>query len=348
LCKYETDRKRDFDRHNISTKHVKNEFNQSGCSDEKKPKKKCIMNIDKDVKKDNCSDKSDTQSSDSEETKSRYINLIKNIKNIDDGKHLMATIVTELESTIKQLKNENDTLKMTSDKMLNIIDKMSHTPIELQSNKIINNTTAETIINNNNSLIANTINVQHYINENYTNVKPIMILKPSKITKMLNDDIKDKKSIKDRTIEDYLIYYESKYALHVHLSDIIVKEYRKDNPHDQQIWSTNVKTLTFIIRKILNDSGVWSKDAHGVDVTSKIIKPFLNEIQNILIKYVKNTNYILDTEEIDKQYNNVGLANRIITNINNKKLHKQILKTIAEKFQLRFDKEIEINDKDKI
>lgn len=332
LCNYASNRRRDFDRHMMSTKHIKNEFNKANTSNKKTnnlnlPLNNLSTNEIKSAEYDN---------------KLSYIELIKNIKNVDEGKCLMTSIVVELENTIKQLKTENDTLKLTSNKMLNIIDKMSEAPIKLNSNKIINNTTAETIVNNNNSLISNTINVQHYVNENYTNVKPIMILKPSKITKMLNDDIKNKKSIKDRTIEDYLMYYESKYSLHVHLSDIIVKEYRKDDPHDQQIWSTNIKSLTFIIRKILNDSGVWAKDARGVDVTSKIIKPFLNEIQNILIKFVKNANNnILSTEETEKYYKNVELANRIITNINNKKLHKQILKTIAEKFQLRFNKETE-------
>lgn len=340
LCEYETDRKRDLDRHNVSAKHVRNEFNQIAESNDKtKLKEDCLKEKQprkiKQIK--NISDSENSKEKHDDFNESKHISLIKNITNINECKQIMTAIVTELENTIKQLKTENETLKLTSDKMLNIIDKMTNSNGELHSNLMINNTKADTIINN------SVINVQNYVNDNYTDVKPIMVLRPSKITKMLKNDIKYKNSVKDRTIEDYLIYYESKYALHIHLSDIIVKEYRKDNPHDQQIWSTNIKTLTFIIRKILNDSGVWSKDVHGVDVTSKIIRPFLNEIQNILIKYVKNTNDILDTEEeleeVEQQYNNIELANRIISNINNKKLHKQILKTIAEKFQLRFDEE---------
>jgi hypothetical protein len=94
--------------------------------------------------------------------------------------------------------------------------------------------------------------------------------------------------------------------------------------------------LTFIVRQILNKENVWLKDMNGVCITKHIIDPILKEIKKMLQKYIKlcENHDGKSFEKIEKEQTNGMRAIEIIKEINEKELHKQILKYIAPHFQL--------------
>ena len=53
----------------------------------------------------------------------------------------------------------------------------------------------------------------------------------------------------DRSIQEIIIHYFEKRKLHQLLGDLIVKEYKKENPKNQFVWSSDVSEHYFLLRK---------------------------------------------------------------------------------------------------
>lgn len=192
--------------------------------------------------------------------------------------------------------------------------------------------------NNSNNLIHNTLNnnqkivVFNYVNQNFNDVEPIKMLEKKDI-----DDMLVIKHDTTYTLVDFLIYNQNNHNLNEFLGDIILTAYKKEDPEEQQIWTSSVLKLTFIARQILNKEKVWLKDMNGVSIIKHIIDPILKEIKKILQKYIKNIEKekkCESFEEIEKSQNIGIIALDIIKEINDKELHKKILKYIALHFQL--------------
>jgi hypothetical protein len=193
-------------------------------------------------------------------------------------------------------------------------------------NNTLNNTNNINELNNNQKIM-----VFNYVSQHFQEAEPIKMLEKQDICKMLviPNDTK-------HTLEDFIIYNQRNNNLNGFLGDIIISAYKKEDPKKQQIWSSNVMKLTFIVRQILNKENVWLKDMNGVCITRHIIDPILKEIKKMLQKYVKLCEKIGNKsfEEFEKLQTNGMVAVDIIKEINDKELHKKILKYIAPHFQL--------------
>ncbi len=153
-------------------------------------------------------------------------------------------------------------------------------------------------------------------------------------------------------IEDDFIFYHDKKILHQFLGDIIVKEYKKNNPFVQSFWSTDTTRLTFVIKKIFEDesNSKWIIDKNGTNLNTFIITPLVQKVKKILQSYIKIchkkcTEIATDPlTRIDESItNNMLKANEIIQNINTKQISSEILKYISPYFNLDVSK-IDKND----
>jgi len=180
-----------------------------------------------------------------------------------------------------------------------------------------------------------TINIVAYVNDNFPNTKPISMLTNIEARKVLKFD-----ETCGHSLEEMIVFQHSKFLLDQFIGDFIVNEYKKNDPTKQQIWSSNVQKLTFIVRQVLNKTDkVWLKDFNGVCVIKHIIDPILEEVKKLLLEHIKHCNEMIEDpntniEEFDKIYNNVQHILKIIYEINQKELHNKILKYIAPHFQL--------------
>jgi hypothetical protein len=191
----------------------------------------------------------------------------------------------------------------------------------------------------NNNISNNKTIVFNYVNQEYQNAQPIKMLRINEICELL------KLEHPKYTIADFIIFHYKKYELAAFLGDIIIKAYKKEDPEEQQIWISSVMHLTFIVRQILNKKPQWEKDMNGVVIVKNIINPILKKVLTILQDYTKmvkeksndNTMQIHEIEELEE---NGMVAVNITIDINNKTLHKQILKHIAPEFQLNCETEL--------
>jgi hypothetical protein len=211
-------------------------------------------------------------------------------------------------------------------------EQLQNQPITTNSHNLTTNShnvVGNNVQNNNQKVI----NVYQYVNSNYNDAQPIKMLEKQDVDKLLIVD----KNIK-HSIEDLLIFNQTKYKLDSFLGEIIINAYKKEDPEEQQIWTSNVIKLTFIVRQILNKTDkTWLTDKKGVCLTKHIIEPLLKEIKKLLQKYVKaleEHQELKSLEEIEKSQNKGTFAVKIIYDINDKSLHKKILRYIAPHFQL--------------
>jgi hypothetical protein len=236
--------------------------------------------------------------------------------------------IAMLISQIAQLQKKVEQLESEKNMCANNLTNSSNTQLTNSNNTFAKNIAENVVETNNNQKI---INVFQYISQNFNDTEPIKMLESKEAKKMLiiKEDTK-------YTMADFIVFYYTKYELDRFLGDIIIGAYKKEDPKDQQIWSSNIVKLTFIVRQILNKENVWLKDINGVCITRHIIDPFLKEIKKLLQQYVKDcsVHYGKTYEQIEKDQNNGTFAIKIIQEINEKELHKKILKYIAPHFQL--------------
>lgn len=233
---------------------------------------------------------------------------------------LMSEKIQLLESNSQSI-IETPTLKYSNNKSIYSNNAM----ITTNSNNTINNT-------NNNQKI---INVYNYVTKNYTNAEPIKMLNKQDVTKLLT--IEDKNT--EHSIEDFIIFNQSKRSLNQFIGDFIIKEYKKEDPNEQQIWATDVSRLSFLVRQVLNKTDkTWLKDMKGTCLGKHIITPIFKEIKKMMqdhIKKLDSVNYDeLSISELEKLETNGALALKIIYDINQKNLHPKVLSHIVSSFQL--------------
>ena len=149
---------------------------------------------------------------------------------------------------------------------------------------------------------------------------------------------KQVKQIKDCSDDDLISEIFSAHnnkTLGKYIGDIIVKIYKKEDPTEQSLWNTDVNRLTYLIKKyIYDEESKWIIDKRGVDIDKNIINPILDDVRIMAIKYQADTN--LD-DDIDNE--KVLLINtifvKLLSDIDNKKVHKDVLKYISSHFYLK-------------
>lgn len=169
----------------------------------------------------------------------------------------------------------------------------------------------------------------------------------------------------DNELIDLLLFYSRKGTLSHYIGDFVIKFYKKNDPNDQSLWTTDIARLTFIVKQLLKNKTDWRYDKKGIKVCNIIVNPLLINIKTILKKYNNDINDMisgktsgyfsededgyesegdykrhkknhreLDNNDKLKLVNNQKTATQIITEIDNKILAKDILKYISPHLSL--------------
>jgi hypothetical protein len=239
-----------------------------------------------------------------------------------------------------------------SDSELEII-KEKNIQLEQQNMKLIEITKNTTEIAKTNSNIAKkSMNTLSYALNNFTDAPPIGLLEDDKFKKMTKYLIYDDKGNKktNKPIEEIIIFHYKQNTLVKVLGDLIVNEYKKDDPKAQSTWSSDVSRLTFIVKDIVGKTkkSKWISDKKGVHVTQTIITPMMKIIKHKLTAYVnksaKMVNKLTDQseneEDIKDLLSKMHDANLAILAIKLGKIDGEILKYIAPHFNLNIENEL--------
>lgn len=143
-----------------------------------------------------------------------------------------------------------------------------------------------------------------------------------------------------------LIYCNKKNILNSYLGDIIIKYYKKEDPKDQSLWSTDSSRLKYIIKELLaSKKSNWSEDNKGLKINRYIIEPllqYIHEYINEQIDILHEALYDADADmcrKIGQKQLDLGY---IREQIQNGQLKDAINKYIAPSFRFNNDKLISI------
>ena len=98
----------------------------------------------------------------------------------------------------------------------------------------------------------------------------------------------------DSELIESLLFYSGKGTLSNYIGDFLIKFYKKNDPNDQSLWTTDIARLTFIVRQILRKKIDWHYDKKGIKVCNTIINPLLSNIKTILKKYINDINDVIN------------------------------------------------------
>ena len=188
-----------------------------------------------------------------------------------------------------------------------------------------------------NRAINNTYNVsvKNYVQQNYPNAP---VLKgPTDYAKLTYDD--------DELV-DRLIYKYKHKCLFKYLGDFLVEYYKKDDPTQQSVWSSDISRLTYIVKESLADKkSIWNHDYKGVKTKKCIINPLLQHVKEYIDEYWSknvdmktNKKVNVDVDAFQKRQKKFNITYAIETEIDNGNLANEIIKYIAS--YLRMDKNI--------
>ena len=248
----------------------------------------------------------------------------------------------------KSKKTEINKLKTENDKLKDLVNKY-----EEMNNKLFD------YVKNNKSIVNNTyhISVKNYVQQNYPNA-PVL--------KGLNDYAKikyddqisvendngntiDKLTHYDDNFIDTLTYNYNNNYLHKYLGDFIIKYYKKDNPSEQSMWSSDTSRLTYIIKELLStNESIWNHDYKGIKTKNCIVNPLLEFIKENIdgywINHLDNCKSI-NLNELNKFNNIYQTIYKIKKEIDSDKLSNDIVRYMAPHFYMnKKDSDIDIID----
>jgi hypothetical protein len=174
-----------------------------------------------------------------------------------------------------------------------------------------------------------------FILTNYKNAPLLEPIKNDRLLEYTGDTVTNMNDL----INNLFYNYKHK-LLDRYIGDIIIKIYKKDDPNEQSIWSSDIQRFNYIIRQLIGKKTNWYTDKKGIAVVDTIINPLLQYIKKILQEYVQdnklNDKQInnLSKSLIETILNNMMTANLIIVDIDNKILEDNILKYITPYFYL--------------
>ena len=308
VCIYETNDRSSWYNHNISKKHIK-----------------LIENA-----KNKHSDQ-------------QNLNLI----NKDHEVELLKERLRAMENEKKAAENERNIYKLQLEEVKKQHEKELENTITLYEKRvehvskqvrILENQTQfqEQLINSAGGIIKKSMNTLSYLLLNYSNAPHINKLDDYSIISKDMDDL----------ITNITFYYD-KNKLDKYIVDFIIKQYKKNEPENQSLWSSDTDRLNYFICEIMkkqDNKKQWILDKKGIKMTNCIIKPLLDYIAEINSNYIiKKNKEIEDREHTDeglKILKEMQILASVNSDIRNNKLSASINKYIAPHFY--FDKQLAI------
>jgi hypothetical protein len=197
------------------------------------------------------------------------------------------------------------------------------------------------IAEQNSKTAAKSVNALTFLMKNYTNAPAL-----TQVPEIRYAEIADKKFGLCETV----IHYYKEKRLSSYLGDCIVMFYKKDNPHDNSFWTSDLTRTTFYYR---NEELIWVIDKIAQRVGKKIIDPMLDYIRKKLVVYNEKENALSkkrnqSTLEMGLHVKNNTYGMDVIRLVEKGILKKNITKYISQYFHLdRELKQIEYTDENK-
>jgi hypothetical protein len=129
----------------------------------------------------------------------------------------------------------------------------------------------------------NKLSIKSFIQQNYPDAPQLQSLNEDKFLLLGEEE-------QDVCIVEVLIYHHKQRLLANYLGDFIISHYKKENPAEQSMWTSDTSRLTYIIKELISQNKTsWNPDKRGIKTKGCIIEPFLDFLKtHMCIKKVIN------------------------------------------------------------
>jgi len=321
-CNYETDRLTNLNRHIKSSIHnsVKQMYYCSNCNISFTRNSSLIRHI-----KNICPNQTNEIILLNNKIKELEIEKIIKEKDIEKFK-----LEREKDIEIEKLKIEKENIRL--EERLKSTETINEFLIkDKQHNEFIQKENAQ--------IIKTGMNALSFVRTQFYNAPPIHYYKKA------NNLFDHKKNTKGEVIVNYF----KKKKLVKYIGNEIIKEYKKSNPHEQALWSSDVVRKNMLYNKQMNNNKTkWIQDKSGIDIASYAIDPIIKTIRTHTdpLKDVTPNN-ILDNKVTEM----AELAHRLDDYIDNNNLKNDIISFISPRIFLDKDKifvvdKVDVDNKD--
>lgn len=310
-CNYETDDKSNFNKHLSSKAHAKKNFVEAKVDENfNKKLKKLPSRFQCNICKKNYSSTS---------------SLSHHKKKYCSGDTIKAMFEQEFNEKLRQKELEME-LKYSKQ----IIENMKTEKQRLQQDNI----EMKQYIKNTKPTTYN-ISVKKLVQQTYPNAPYLAMLENYAI---IHED-------EDSFTKD-LIYCNKKNILNSYLGDIIIKYYKKEDPKDQSLWSTDSSRFKYILKELIaSKKSMWSEDDKGLKINKYIIEPLLQYIHDYINEQIDKLDDVLHDANADEciiiSQKQLDMA-YIREQIQNGQLKDAVNKYMAPSFRFNNDKLISI------
>ena len=253
----------------------------------------------------------------------------------------------EKDQIINKLTEQNNSLKQLFEQKDNQIDTLKE---EIKYLK--------TIINNTGSIIKSSVSAISYVSQHNTDAPALEAIDDySKLTYDIdsesnqtdNTEPKEKtddeiRKDKDKFINTIVVKHE-KNILDRYLGDIIIKCYKKKDPKEQSLWSSDTSRLTYVIRELFANKKIdWTVDKKGVKTRNYIVKPLLEHVEKLMKEYITEYSVFdkdeLDMREYEPKLRRMNKLGEIMAAIDNGTLPENIVSYVAPEFFLKKENDV--------
>ena len=344
ICDYKTNSPSAWTHHKTSKKHLRILAELENIEKDKKNKE--ISELER-LKKDHEISMLKEKIKTIKKSEKQYEDRLKSQK--DDYEDRLKILQNKFEDQIRLLKDEYEN-RAKSDKIL------YENQIEILK---IENNYHKQLINSAGGIIKKSVNTLSFLLTNYNDAPGL--------DKLSDYSIISKNM--DYLIKDLVFYYKEK-KLDKYFGDFLVRQYKKDKPELQALWSSDTDRLNYFIKELIDSNSdeleiennkkesQWTVDRKGLKMTKCIINPLLDYICKIATFYLKkkdeeNQNSNNEVDDIMENMQDMEIIGQINWNIKNGVLSNNINKYIAPYFYLdknkaimdKKDKKIVIKDK---
>ena len=205
-----------------------------------------------------------------------------------------------------------------------------------RGNPQINNQSTNNTVNTTYNISK--LSIKNYLRQKHPNAPALEGLSDYAAIKYIETDEEDGDNNSIDLFIDILVYNQNNACLNKYLGDFIIQNYKKEDPTQQAMWSSDISRLTYIIKELLaTKKSIWNHDYKGIKTKTYIIDPLLKYIKDYIDDYWMSTldKYTSHKVENVNKYHKIYITlHQIKKDIENDVLGNYIIKYIAPYFYM--------------
>ena len=256
----------------------------------------------------------------------------------DYKKHLERKTHMMLENKSNQRKLRRNEREIEKEKkiIVEVVEQVDAKLIDIKKQQLITDEKVDKMSKN----VKKITDYIEFLNTYCLDAEPITMLTDDDIDEILELD-----KYKKYKFEEMIIGYMKYNKLSANLGELIVKKFlNNEELKKQQIWTSDISRLIYLILQMIGTKKNWVRDKKGEIFTKLITEPIINRIKTMMKKYAVHMMSLYDNDDEYNPENQIILekvqySRDFISESHSDELKLGLLKYSASKFSIAAKKE---------